>query len=400
MKDGEIMRRLVAEAVRAEGRTRTNPMVGAGLVDEGDILATAYHRGYGEPHAETALLEDLDVPPSGDTLFCTLEPCIHRGKTAPCVNKIAGYGFDRVVIGSPDPHPAVAGRGIEALRALGYSVEVGPGRGMYEWVNRAYFYGVETGFPWIDVKMATSADGYISPVSGNSRWITGEESRREGHGLRSKVDAVMVGANTLRLDDPRLTDRVTESDRQPEAIVVCRDLSALPAEARLFTERAQDTTILCPASTPVQQIENFQERGVNVVQSSVSDQQLNWNQLLPRLRRRGMGRILVEGGGQLIGSLLEGGHVNEFHHFLSGNIFGEGIPSVDLNQPPVEVEEASSFQLLEHRSRGDDVYVRRLAERPGHEKYREGFQLWNDLKHNMTDDETYLETRTQPSTGD
>lgn len=370
------MLRLIREAARGTGRTRTNPLVAAGVVEDGELTTLAYHEEYGGPHAEQALLEKVSTE-DVHTLFCTLEPCIHHGKTPPCLNQLVDRGIERVVLAHHDPHLAVRGKGIEALRRLGVDVEVGVASSEYRWVNRAYFNGVRTGMPWMEVKAAMSADGYIAPLSGESRWITGEQSRDFGHRLRSRVDGVMIGANTLRQDDPRLTDRVTDADRQPMAIVVCRELDELPLESHLLTERSSDTILVCPPDQPADLLEMLEQREVSIVETDLNDGTVNWKQLLPRLRRHGFGRILVEGGGFLVGRMLQAGWVNESHLFYSGKVFGEGTGAFQLGSPPVEVSDSELGRLIRQDRFGEDVYANRLHGATNPDQLLDGYESWS-----------------------
>lgn len=327
---------------------------------DGTVLGAAGHRRFGERHAEAALLDSLDTVPQGSCLYSTLEPCTHRGKTPPCVERIIGTGIRRVVLAAQDPNPTVSGKGIRALEDSGIAVTCGVREKEYRWLNRAYFYARAVDAPWIDLKLALSADGFIAPESGESKWITGKESRSYGHRLRSQADAVMVGANTVRQDNPTLTDRHTGRTDQPRAIVVCRDPGTLPLDATLCTERADDTILLVPKNTARKKLRPFEDRGVTVEPVPCAGPSFDWPEIVPRLLEWTVGRVLVEGGGFLAGRLLEAGYVNELHLFYSGRIFGGGTPGFQLTEPAWHVKEAPDDHLLEHRSFEEDVYVRRL----------------------------------------
>jgi diaminohydroxyphosphoribosylaminopyrimidine deaminase/5-amino-6-(5-phosphoribosylamino)uracil reductase len=381
-----VMLDLIERASSAAGRVRTNPCVGAALVRDGSVKARSIHERYGTAHAEQALFDRLDTS-SGGTLFCTLEPCIHRGKTAPCLNRVARRNVDEVILASRDPHPAVDGGGIRALRRLGIPVETGVASEAYEWVNRAYFHGARTGFPWIDAKSAMSADGYIAPRSGDSRWITGEKSREKGHEIRSRVDGVMVGANTLRRDDPRLTDRVTDSDHQPRAIVVCREPDNLPLDSHLMTDRAPETILVCADGNDADLLTELDERGVTILRARVDGGGLNWTQTLPRLRRLGLGRVLVEGGGVLLGSLLEAGYVQQMHLFYSGKVFGGGTGAYRLESVVHDVEDSPVGPLVSHSRLGQDVYVSRLMDTTRSDELLAGHRDWRSWLDRETNSE-------------
>ena len=357
------MLKLIDRSRRAEGRVRTNPLVAAGLMKNGSWLAKDHHPRYGKKHAEARLLssaKNLGISFQDATLYTTLEPCIHPGKTSACLDRLVEEGIERVVISVSDPHPAVNAGGIRALKNLNVDVEVGIGADAYRWVNRAYFYGVKTGYPWLDVKWAVSADGYIAPQSGESRWITGDQSRAAGHRIRSRVDAVMVGANTLRQDNPRLTDRVTDRGHQPDALIVARDPSKLPTDCELFKNRREKTLVIVPRSMETTPTE-LEKMGVRFIYSTMRNNRYDWETLLPRLRKHGYGRILAEGGGLLCGSLVEAGRACEIHGFYSGRMFGKGTKSLQFTHPAKEVRQAPTARLLQAESLGEDVYVHRLG---------------------------------------
>ncbi len=354
------MERALRRAREGRGTTGTNPLVGACLVGPGGVLAEAAHRRFGGPHAEAHLLSAVDEMPPDGVLYVTLEPCVHDGKTPACVPRLVERGPARVVYAHRDPDPRVDGRGLETLRSAGIRV-VGPlRRPEYRWLNRAYFHRQATGRPWVELKLATSADGRIALSSGESRWITGEASRARGHRLRSRVDAVMVGAKTLRRDDPRLTDRVTDRTHQPRAVVVARRPEALPAEAHLFTQRADATVVLLPENRRDRLPAWLAEGPVAVQYAPTRDERILWPEALKALTERHVGRLLVEGGGYLAGTLLEAGMVNELHLFYSGRFFGDGVPSVGRDLPGEAVSDRPRARLLEVRRFGEDVYVRRL----------------------------------------
>lgn len=371
MSDDKYVDRAIEVAKKGLGRTKTNPIVGACLVSGDDVVAEGAHLEFGGNHAEENLLEDVGTIPDGSILYLTLEPCVREGKTPPCLNGLARSGIEQYVILSKDPHPSVDGAGIQGLRELGFSVDVIGNNNRYNWLNRHYFHGVRSDFPWIDLKLAMSADGYIATPRRNSQWITGERSRDYGHRLRSRVDAVMVGAGTLRSDDPRLTDRVTDADRQPAAVVVARSADGIDPTAHLFRNRADKTTLVVPPTFSEDLIAELRSLGVDFLIADLYDGRYRWNQVLPRLRDRSIGRVLVEGGSALAGSLLETGHVNECHLFYGGKIFGNGIPSVGTASGVRTVNEAPEGQLIDHRRFGNDLYARRyFGENTDHPELR------------------------------
>lgn len=353
------MRAALREARRGLGRTRTNPLVGAVLARNGTITRRGSHRRFGGPHAERDLLQGIDHLPDGTTMACTLEPCVHQGKTPPCVDRLLEVGLERLILASRDPDPNVDGAGIQRLREHGVRVEVGCQEVPYRWLNRAFFYRQATGYPYLEVKLALTANGRIATRSGHSQWITGEASRNHGHRLRSRCDAVMVGAETLRQDDPRLTDRVTGRPDQPRALVVARQPGRLPEGQHLFTERASETVLMLPEKTRGNLPKWLRDRPVEILFSSLEDGTYVWSNVLTQLLERGLGRILVEGGGRLVGSLLEAGVVPEWHLFYSGRLLGPGRESMVRDQEAQIVDETADTKHLTTKRLGNDQYVRR-----------------------------------------
>lgn len=359
------------------GRTGTNPLVGACLSKDGQILATAGHEKLGGDHAERRLFSQFDGSADGTTLAVTLEPCLQPGRTPACLPLIVESAVEKIIIATVDPHPGVEGNSLEALQRLGYSPKTDVLRREYRWLSRAYFHRQSTGLPWVELKSAVSADGYLATPNRRSQWITGEESRDKGHRLRSRVDAVMVGAGTLRDDNPRLTDRVTDRDGQPKAIVVARSSDGIAPSQTLFDDRSDATILVVPPNFSESVLEDLRSAGVSVLVSDLYRDRFDWKQVLARLARTGIGRILVEGGAILGGSLLQQNVVNELHWFYSGRIFGNGIPSLKMERDPFSVEEAPVGKLLDIEQFGEDVYVRRILESTmKQEDYREIEDHW------------------------
>jgi diaminohydroxyphosphoribosylaminopyrimidine deaminase/5-amino-6-(5-phosphoribosylamino)uracil reductase len=364
MSDSDHMERALRAASGGLGHTGTNPMVGACLVRDGSVLAEAGHQKLGEAHAERRLMEQAPDDLSGARLYLTLEPCIQYRRTPPCLPLLVDRGLDEVLLASRDPHSSVSGTGIRALRRLDVPVRDGVCEGENRWLNRAYFYRQTTGYPWIDLKLALSADGYLATPTRHSQWITGEESRAAGHRLRNRVDAVMVGAGTLRDDNPRLTDRVTGDDSQPRAVVVARSSRGLSLDQKLFQDRPRETILVIPPTFESTLRSRLSDRGVTILLTDQYGDRFDWRQVLPRLARLNVGRILVEGGAGLAGSLLDRNLVRECHLFYSGKLFGNGLPALRREESPRRVGDADDASLLRVERFEDDAYVHRLVEPP------------------------------------
>lgn len=355
------MELLFARALAGEGAVHTNPLVAAGLVKDGELIDLAAHREFGGPHAEAALLDKYSGSLQGLELYCTLEPCVHRGKTEPCVNRILATDLEAVTFAHVDPHPQVQGRGMKKILEAGRSVVTPVQRSRYRWLNRAYFYNQCTGMPWLEAKLALSVDGYIATKTHHSQWLSGPESRHHTHLLRSRVDAVMVGAETVRRDDPSLTDRVTGRKPQPRSVVITTRPDSLPGGLTLLSERAADTILVIPCRTAVGVEQQLLERGLTLIKCELHDGRYRWPEVLSRLYEVDIGRILVEGGGGIVGDLISSQLLNELHLFNCGHVLGSGVRSAQLRDKTEKVYNAPRFKLLEQRRFGEDIYVRRIS---------------------------------------
>jgi diaminohydroxyphosphoribosylaminopyrimidine deaminase/5-amino-6-(5-phosphoribosylamino)uracil reductase len=296
-----FMKAALREALRWTGCTSPNPVVGAIIVKGGRILARGAHERAGDPHAEVVALRALapDQEARGATLYVTLEPCCTHGRTPPCTEAIINAGFARVVIGVLDPNPLHAGRAVRIFQERGVEVVVGVLRSECAAANRAFFKWVTTGRPWVIAKAAISLDGRMTRPPGEGQWITGAAARRDAHRLRVRVDAILVGANTLRADNPRLTIRGVEvpaGKAQPWRVVLSHGKSPLPSDAHLFTDEHRDRTLVYAGK-------------------SLSD-------VLSDLGSRGVNSLLVEGGGEALGAFFDADLVDEVCFYMAPMICG------------------------------------------------------------------------------
>lgn len=320
-----FLRRALQLARRGLGRTSPNPAVGAVLVRDGQVVGEGYHRRAGEPHAEAVALARAGNLALGATLYVTLEPCAHFGRTPPCADAIIRAGVRRVVACTVDPNPRVNGRGFARLREAGVEVALaGPEeQGQARELNAAYEKFITTGLPYVTLKAAMSLDGKIATPSGDSRWITSEQARALGQRLRARSDAVMVGIGTVLADDPLLTvrRRGRPAARQPLRVVV-DSLARTPPTASLFTSPGP---VLVAATTraPAERVEKLRERGADVLLTPPGpDGRVNLLQLLAELGRREVVSVLVEGGGTLHAALLEADLAERMVVFIAPKILG------------------------------------------------------------------------------
>lgn len=329
----------LAEAVKGLGKTSPNPAVGALIVKSGRILGRGFHRAAGGPHAEIEAIRSVRSARSlkGAEIFITLEPCCTHGKTPPCTDAIMEAGFRRVVYGATDPNPKHAGRADAILRAAGIQVLPGVLAERCAEINRAWNHWIVTGRPWVIAKAGMSLDGCITRP-GSSPWITCEASRRDVMRTRAGVDAILVGGETLRKDDPALTVRGIAGARQPRRVVWTRNPGALPRHAKLFTDSDSGRTIVVDCGT--------------------------FSSLLKHLGKQQIVSLLVEGGGSVHGAAMESGLVNEVHFYVAPEIFGGGVPAVGGRGVP---DNASALRLRDPRYEklDRDLKITGFVESPG-----------------------------------
>lgn len=317
------MRRALDLAARARGRTSPNPMVGAVLVKDGQLIGEGFHAYAGSDHAEVTALCDAGPAARGATLYVSLEPCCHSGRTPPCVDQILQAGIRRVVAACEDPNPAVSGKGIAALRTAGLSVDVGILAEEAERLNEAFFTHVRTGRPFVTLKVAASLDGKIAIRTGESRWITGESARRRVHQLRNEMDAVLVGIGTVLRDDPLLTTRLGIADQRDPIRVIVDNLARLPLRAKVVNRASTAPTILAVSQmAPRTKLEALEREGVQVVVVESSPRRVSLERLMEALGKRGILSLMIEGGAEINASALREGIVDKVLVFLAPILIG------------------------------------------------------------------------------
>lgn len=364
------MARALELAERGRGTTRPNPLVGCVLVRDGRVIGEGWHERAGGPHAEVAALASLKDPAvaRGATAYVTLEPCNHQGRTPPCTEALLRAGVSRVVIAAPDPNPLVDGRGAARLREAGVEVVSGVLREDAERQNEVYRTSVRLGRPFVLYKTAMSLDGKIATRSGQSRWITGPEARGRVQEWRNELDAVVVGVNTVLLDDPLLTTRL-EGGRTPIKVVF-DSVARTPATAKLFEpdpagESARVVLFVTPAA-PEARVEALVERGAEVVTVPAVNGRADVTAALGELHARGITGALLEGGGNLAWSFLAARAVDRVAWFVAPKLLGGngatplGGLGVNRMQDALELSELEATQLgrdllLTGRLRYDDA---------------------------------------------
>lgn len=349
MTEQEYMRRAIALARGGIPWASPNPLVGAVIVKDGRIIGEGWHERCGELHAERNALKHCTEDPAGATIYVTLEPCCHHGRTPPCTEALIEGKLKRVVIGSRDPNPLVAGKGAAVLRAAGIEVVEDFLRGECDALNPIFFHYITTRTPYTAVKYAMTADGKIAACTGASQWITGEEARKHVHHLRSRYRAILVGIGTVLADDPMLNCRI-DGGRDPVR-VVCDSTLRIPLASKICqTAKGQETIVACAAENEEKRAA-LEALGVTVLCVPGADGKVDFKKLMLALGARGIDSVLIEGGGEIHYSALCSGVVQRVYAYVGSKLFGgvsaktpvggQGFPSpaeaVQLSAPQVEV---------------------------------------------------------------
>ena len=345
--DGAWMRRALALAERGWGQTAPNPMVGAVVVRDGAVVGEGWHTRYGEPHAEVEALRAAGAFARGATLYVTLEPCAHHGRTPPCTAAILGAGVTRVVAAVPDPNPVARG-GADRLREQGVAVQFGPEAEAARELNAAFFHGVASDRPFVRLKLALSLDGALADASRATGWLTGAEARAEVHRLRAGSDAVAIGIGTALADDPLLTVRQGAAPRISPLRVVFDTSARLPLDSRLArSARESPVLVVCWAPDP-RHAAALEQAGVELLHAQ------SLTHALRALRARGVGSMLVEGGAGLASSFVQEALVDRLVIFRAPIVLGDGSLSAFAALPSRTIDGAPRWRLVEARRFGDD----------------------------------------------
>ncbi|MCL5040294.1 MAG: bifunctional diaminohydroxyphosphoribosylaminopyrimidine deaminase/5-amino-6-(5-phosphoribosylamino)uracil reductase RibD [Firmicutes bacterium] len=322
-EDRSFMQLALDLAKEAQGRTSPNPMVGALVVRDGQIVGRGFHKKAGSEHAEVVALREAGEKARGATLYVTLEPCCHYGRTPPCTKAILRAGIARVVVAMADPNPLVAGKGIQELRAAGVEVTAGVLGEAAASLNEVFIKYITTGRPFVSLKMALTLDGKIATTQGDSFWVSGPAARRWVHQLRDRVDAVMVGVNTLLRDDPLLTTRLEGLKGHDPVRVIVDSRGRTPPTARVLRGESSSPAII--ATTPAasaEKLEELRRAGAEVLMCREKSGQVDLPDLFFALGRREITSLLLEGGPRLNASALREGLVDKIHFFLAPKVVG------------------------------------------------------------------------------
>ncbi len=318
--DAKHMKRALALARKGVGRTSPNPVVGCVIVKDGNVIGEGWHRRAGGPHAEVFALEQAGEAARGADVYVTLEPCSHTGQTPPCCDALIRAGVKRVVAGMVDPNPLVKGTGLDKLRKAGIETACGLLENECRAINRAFIKHITTGLPFVTCKCAMTLDGNIATITGDSRWISCEESRRHAHRMRASNDAIMVGVDTIIIDNPQLTVRHVRGSN-PLRVIVDTHLRTPESVGVIEGESAKMTVIATTESNPKVHL-RYTRQGATILVCKEYDGRVSMPDLLQKLGKMGIQSILLEGGSRLAGDMLKNSMIDEFVFFIAPRILG------------------------------------------------------------------------------
>lgn len=355
--DEQFMQIALDLAATAEGRTRPNPAVGALVIKDGLVVGEGYHPAAGQPHAEIFALRQAGSKAFGATLYVTLEPCSHSGRTGPCADAVVAAGIARVVVATSDPNPLVSGRGLERLRQAGIVVETGVLESQARRLIAPFAKHVTTGLPLVVLKAGMTLDGMTATASGDSQWITNPASRTLVHQLRDKVDGILVGVGTVLADNPLLTTRLPQGGRNPLRVVVDSQLRIQEEAALLETAPDCQTLIVTTAAAAPEKRRRLTERGVQILEVDSQGNKVNLLQMLKDLGGMGIQSLLLEGGATLNHAMLHASLVDRVMFFLAPKLIGGQGRGVFAGPGVARLGEAFALDELRARMIEGDILI-------------------------------------------
>lgn len=364
-EDLKYMKRALELAEKGEGYTSPNPLVGAVIVKDGRIIGEGYHERYGGHHAEVNAFLNAKEDVKGATMYVTLEPCSHYGKTPPCANKIVEKGIKKVVIAHNDPNDQVSGRGINILKENGIEVVTGVLEEESRKLNEIFLKYITTKLPFCILKTAMTLDGKIATRTGDSKWITNEESRKYVHKLRHKLSGIMVGIGTILEDDPYLTTRLDGTLGSDPIRIIVDTKGRIPLEANVLNLKSNARTIIATTElASAEKVKELKDKGAEVIISPLKNNKVDLNYLMKVLGEQGIDSILIEGGSELNFSAIEEGIVDKFNIFIAPKLIGGSTAKTPVGGLGIELmNDAVMFDNINIKKFGDDImiegYVRR-----------------------------------------
>ena len=353
-------------AIKGTGFTNPNPLVGAVIVKDGRIIGQGYHKAFGGAHAEVEAIRSANESIEGATMYVTLEPCSHHGKTPPCCERIVESKIKKVYVSTVDPNPIVSGQGIAYLRQHGIEVEIGCLRSVSEKMNEIFNKYITTRRPFVLLKAGMTLDGKIATANGDSKWITSNHSRQIVHKLRQQYRAILVGVNTVIADNPSLTCRLNQEVKQPVRIILDTHVRA-PIKAKVFNdEYAHLTYLVCKEEVSDYDLKSFIDRGIKIIKCKLQNGRIDLNILMENLGEMGIDSVLIEGGSDVHFSAIESGVVDKIMLFIAPKIIGgkqaksviggDGISwikdAINVKDVTVKMEE-EDIQVEGYINRGD-----------------------------------------------
>ncbi|RPH52534.1 MAG: bifunctional diaminohydroxyphosphoribosylaminopyrimidine deaminase/5-amino-6-(5-phosphoribosylamino)uracil reductase RibD [Desulfobacteraceae bacterium] len=362
MDDTFFMKMALDLAEKGRGFTSPNPMVGAVVVKDGKVAGKGYHEAAGKPHAEVNAIDDAKACAIGATLYVTLEPCNHFGKTPPCTEKILEAGIKKVVAAVRDPNPGVKGAGAEYLRSKGVEVIFGICETEARRQNEVFLKYIQTKRPFVTVKCASTLDGKIATKTGDSKWVTGEDARRFVHRLRHFTDAIMVGIDTVKRDDPQLTTRIDGmKGRNPVRIILDSRLSISEDAIVLQQNSGSDTIIIVSDSAldaaQLRKKSKLEEKGIKIIESPERGGLIDLDFLMGKLGSTGITSVLIEGGSRVIASAFSAGIVDKIFFFFAPRILGGDGVTICSGPGPVLMSDSIPVKDVHVQKVGDDIMI-------------------------------------------
>jgi len=359
MNDEHFMRMALELASQGRGYTSPNPMVGAVVVRNGAVVGRGYHQFPGGPHAEVHAINAAGAEAQGATLYVTLEPCNHTGRTPPCTVKILAAGIQRVVIGMEDPNRHVAGGGAGFLKTRGIDILLGVCEGEARQLNEAFVKYIRTGRPFVTAKCAATLDGRMATRNRESKWITGESARAFVHELRHAADAILVGVGTIATDDPLLTTRL--SDRRPKdpiRVILDTHLRIAPAARVLNHTSTADTWVIAGRGISAESKDRLIRKGVRVIEAETREGRVDMGPLMDQLGGMGVTQILIEGGSRVLASAFKAGIVDKVCFFYAPLILGgdDGVP-ICTGAGAERIKDGIRLDRVATLRFGDDVMI-------------------------------------------
>ncbi|MDQ1146382.1 diaminohydroxyphosphoribosylaminopyrimidine deaminase/5-amino-6-(5-phosphoribosylamino)uracil reductase [Bacillus sp. SORGH_AS 510] len=339
----------------ALGQTTPNPVVGAVLVKDGQLIGLGAHLKAGEPHAEVHAIQMAGEKAKDATLYVTLEPCSHFGKTPPCSDLVIRSGVKKVFVATTDPNPQVVGTGIERMKKAGIEVDVGLLQEEARELNKIFFYNIQTRLPYVTLKTASSLDGKTATVAGESMWITGEQARADVHQFRHQHDGILVGVNTIMKDNPSLTTRIPSGGKNPVRIILDTYLRT-PHQAKVITDQEAPTWIVTGSDVDSEKVERFKEYGVEIIHMKTST--ISIKELLVVLGKKGITSLFVEGGSEVHGSFLKEKAFQQVITYIAPKLIGgKGAPTLFGGQGIEKIAQAVSLNIRQVDRIGNDLRI-------------------------------------------